>query len=104
MVSVIVVDGVTSFLLLEIVTNISKHLQNSQTLAGVLQRNGRKIDAGDFKCGFTVSFIVCLNRHRLALVSNLLSYTCNSNTASHLIFFTTDLQTVNYHSTIHSQS
>ena len=53
-----VVDGVT-FLLLEIVTNASKRLQNSQTLVGVLQRNGRKIDAGDFKMWFCC-FIYCL--------------------------------------------
>ena len=58
------------------------------------------------------SFIVCLNRNRSALVRDLLSY--NSLfvgqlykdkslmlQARDLIFFTTDLQTVNYYSTNH---
>ena len=61
------------------------------------------------------SFIVCSNRNRSALVRDLLSY--NSQFVSKLyedeslalqsrdvIFFTTDLQTVNYYSTNHCQS
>ena len=57
-------------------------------------------------------FIVCLNRNRSALVGELLSnnslfvgqlYEDKSLAlrARDLIFFTTDLQTVNYYSTIH---
>ena len=58
------------------------------------------------------SFIVCSNRNRSALVRALLSNTLlfvghyNEDKslalrACDLIFFTTDLQTVNYHSTNH---
>ena len=58
------------------------------------------------------SFIVCSNRNRSALVRELLSndslfviqlYKDKSLAlhARNLIFFTTDLQTVNYYSTIH---
>ena len=58
------------------------------------------------------SFIVCWNRNRLALVRELLSnnllfvgqlYEDKSLAlpARDLIFFTTDLQTVNYYTTIH---
>ena len=56
----------------------------------------------------TLSFIVCSNQNRSALVRDLLSY--NSLFVSQLyedksaVFFTTDLQTVNYHSTNHCQS
>ena len=67
-------------------------------------------EAEDFQCGYV---IYCLfNRNRSALVCDLLSY--NSLFVSHLyednslvmhacdfIFFTTDLQTVNYNSTNH---
>ena len=51
------------------------------------------------------SFIVCLNRNRSAPVRELLSN--NSlfvGRARDLIFFTTNLQTVNYYSTIHCWS
>ena len=59
-----------------------------------------------------LSFIVCSNRNRSALVGDLLSnnslfvgqlYEDKSLAlrARDLIFFTTDLQTVNYYSTIH---
>ena len=61
------------------------------------------------------SFIVCKNRNRSAPVCELLSnnslfvgqlYEDKSLAlrASDLIFFTTDLQTVNYYSTIHCWS
>ena len=61
------------------------------------------------------SFIVCLNRNRSAAVRELLSnnslfvgqlYEDESLAlrARDLIFFTTDLQTVNYYSTIHCWS
>ena len=59
-----------------------------------------------------LSFIVCSNRNRSALVRELLSNNSlfigqlyeDKSLALHardLIFFTTDLQTVNYYSTIH---
>ena len=59
-----------------------------------------------------LSFIVCSNRNRSALVRELLSNNSlfigqlNEDKslalrARDLIFFTTDLQTVNYYSTIH---
>ena len=59
------------------------------------------------------SFIVCYNRNRSAPVRELLSNNnslfvsqlyegkSRSRSARDLIFFTTDLQTVNYYSTIH---
>ena len=61
------------------------------------------------------SFILCSNRNRSAPVRELLSnnsvfvgklYEDKSLALStcDLIFFTTDLQTVNYYSTIHSKS
>ena len=61
------------------------------------------------------SFIVCLNRNRSVAVRKLLSnnslfvgqlYEDKSRAlrARDLIFFTTDLQTVNYYSTIHCWS
>ena len=53
------------------------------------------------------SFIVCSNRNRLALVRELLSNNSlfvgqlyDALHARDLIFFATDLQTVNYYSTI----
>ena len=61
---------------------------------------------------FILSFLVCSNRNRSTLVRELLSnnslfvgqsYEDKSLAlrARDLIFFTTDLQTVNYYSTIH---
>ena len=82
-------------------------------LAGLLQCNGGKLEeAEDFKCVFVV--IDCLNRNRSALVLDLLSnnslfvgqlYENKLPThARDLIFFTTDLQTMNYYSTNHYKS
>ena len=80
-------------------------------LAGFLQCNGRKLEeAEDFKT-FS-SLIVSSNRNRSAQLCELL---CNNSLfvgklfedkslplrARDLIFFTTDLQTVNYYTTIH---
>ena len=76
-------------------------------LAGFLQYNGGMLgEAEDFKCGF----VVYSNQNRSALVCDLLSY--NSQFVGQLkedkslvlrthdlIFFTTDLQTVNYYTT-----
>ena len=76
--------------------------------------NGRELEeAEDFKC--VLSFILCWNRNRSALVCELLSnnslfvselYKDKSLElhACDLIFFKTDLQTVNYYSRIHSIS
>ena len=60
------------------------------------------------------SFIVCFNRNRSALVSDLLSYNSlfdgqlceDKSLALHAcdLIFTSDLQTVNYYSTNHCQS
>ena len=54
------------------------------------------------------SFIVCTNRNRSAHVRELLSNNSlfvgqlyEDKSAIDLIFFTTDLQTVNYYATIH---
>ena len=72
-------------------------------------QGGQLEEAEDFKC--VSSFIVCSNRNRSALVHLLLSN--NSLFVGQLyedkpfalctrdIIFTTDLQTVNYYSTIH---
>ena len=65
-------------------------------------------EAEDFKC----VFIVCLNVNRSALVHEFLSNNSLFDSRLYedkslalrtrdLIFFTTDLQTVNYYSTIH---
>ena len=61
------------------------------------------------------SFVVCSNRNRSALVRDLLSYNSQfvgqlyedkslALRSRDLIFFTTDLQTVNYYTTNHCQS
>ena len=84
-------------------------MRNSPTIAGFLQCNGEKLEeAEDF---IHVSFIVFLNRNRSIVVHELLSnnsLSCQlyedkslALQARDLIFFTTDLQTVTYYSTIH---
>ena len=82
-----------------------------QLFAGFLQCNGRKLEeAEDFKCVFVVYCV--LESNRSALVHELLSNSPlfvgqlyeNKSLALHaldLIFFTIDLQTVNYYTTIH---
>ena len=80
-------------------------------LAGFLQCNGGKLKKLNTSNLFS-SFIVSLNRNRSALVRELL---CNNSLfvgqlfedkslalrAHDLLFFTTDLQTVDYYTTIH---
>ena len=87
-------------------------MKQSDVLAGFLRFNGGKLEESeDFKSVFIV-FFVSSNRNRSALVRELL---CNNSLfvgqlyedkslalrARDLIFFTTDLQTVNYYTTIH---
>ena len=78
---------------------------------GILQCNDGKLEeAEDFKC--VIVIFVCSNLNRSAIVRELLA----SNSlfvgklyeekslalrASDLIFFTTDLQTVSYYTTVH---
>ena len=55
MTSCIALDGVTSFLRLKDVTNTRKRMRRSQSIGGVLQCNGGKLEkAEDFKCVFVV--------------------------------------------------
>ena len=83
-------------------------------MAGVLQCNVGKLEELKTSNMFS-SFIVCENRNRPASVRELSSnnslfvgqlYEDKSLAlrARDLIFFTTDLQTVNYYSTIHCWS
>ena len=58
MTSVMVLDGVTSFLHAKDVTNTCKRMRHSPTIGKFLQCNGGKLEeAEDFKCDFV--FIVC---------------------------------------------
>ena len=109
MTSVMAFDGVTSFWRLN---DVKKHVNVCETvrrLARFLQRNGGKAkETEDFKSVFSV---YCY-QNRSALVHELL---CNNSLfvgqlyedkslalrARDLIFFTTDLKTVNYYTTIH---
>ena len=79
----------------------------SKFLAGFL---GKLEEAEDFKCGSVIYPL--FKRNRSALVHDLLSYNSLflgelyadkslSQQAHNLIFFTTDLQTLNYYSTNH---
>ena len=79
-------------------------------LAGVLQCNGRKLEeAEDFKCVFVIYFVrieidqpQCISMSNNSLfVSKLYEEKSLTLRAPDLIFFTTDVQTVNYYSTIH---
>ena len=55
MMSVMALEGVTSFCHLKDVTNTCKHMRNSPTIAGFFQCYCRKLEeAEDFKCGFVV--------------------------------------------------
>ena len=85
-------------------------MRNSPTIAGFLQCRDGKFE--EVTSNVFSAFIVCLNRNRSALVCELLSndslfvsqlYEDKSLTlcTGDLIFFTTNLQTVNYYSTIH---
>ena len=105
--SVMALDSVTTFCCL---IDVKTHVNVCDTvilLAGFLPCNGRKLEeAEDFKCDFL--FIDCSNRNRSAIVRDLLSnnslfvgqlYEDKSLAlcTPDLIFFTTDLQTVNYY-------
>ena len=79
-----------------------------QHLPGFIQCNGGKLKSSNV----FLLFIVCSNRNRSALVHELLSNNSlfvgqlyqDKSLALHardLTFFTTDLQTVNYYTTIH---
>ena len=72
-------------------------MQNSPTIEGFLQCNGRKLEeAGDFKC----VFVILLSNNSL-FVGQLFEDKSLGLYARDKIFFTNDLQTVNYYSTIH---
>ena len=105
--SVIALYGVTSFWRLKDLTNTCKRLQNSPAFGGIPESRKKLKTSNLFS-----SFIVSSNRNRSAMVRELL---CISSPfvgqlyedkslvlcARDLIFFTTDLQTVNYYATIH---
>ena len=81
-------------------------------MAGFLLCNGGKLEQAEDTSNLFLSSFVSSNRNRSALVRELL---CNNSLfvgqlyedkslvlrARDLIFFTTDLQTVNYYTTIH---
>ena len=112
MTSVMAFDGVTSFRCLK---DVKMHVNVCETvrrLAGLLQAMGesrKKLKTSNLMFS---SFIVSWNRNRSALVREFL---CNNSLfvgqlyedkslalrARDLIFFTTDLQTVNYYTTNH---
>ena len=70
MMSVVALDGVTSFLRLNDITNTCKHMLHSSTIGGISSVQWRKVGRSeDFKC--VLSFIVCQNQNRSALVCEL---------------------------------
>ena len=57
--SIMVLDGVTSFLRLKSVTNTSKGMRHCPTIGGVLQCNGEKLEGvQDLKCVFIVNCVL----------------------------------------------
>ena len=105
-------DSETSFWCLKEVTNTCKHLRNFwRDFFSTMAESWKKLKTSNV----VWLFIVCSNRNRYALVHDLLSYNSqfvgqlyeDKSLALHtgdLIFFTTDLQTVNYYTTNHCQS
>ena len=98
-------DGVTSFWRLKDVTNTCKHLRNSHFFRDFFSANKY---SSFIVCSNRNESIVCSNRNRSALMRDLLSYDSLlfvgqlyedkslALRAHDLIFFTTDLQAVNY--------
>ena len=93
---------------LEIHVNVWKQSSFLWDFFSAMSESSKKLKSSDL----IFSFLVCSNRNRSALVRGLLSnnslfvgqlYEDKSLAlrARDLIFFTTDLQTVNYYSTIH---
>ena len=94
------------------VKNACKRLRNSPTFSWISSAQWRKVESKLKASNLFSSFIVSSNRNRSALVRELL---CNNSLfvgqlyedkslalrARDFIFFTTDLQTVNYYTTIH---
>ena len=80
-------------------------MQNSPTIAGFLQCNGGKLEEDeDFKCVFVkalVSLVCELLSNNSLLVGQMYEDNSHALHIPYFIFFTTDLQTVNYYSTIH---
>ena len=114
MTSFMALDGVTSFYAWKTLQLRVSIYDVVQVLAGVLQCNGGKMEEAEgVECVFVVYCVK--NRKRSVPVRELLSnnslfvgqlYEDKSLAlrARDLIFFTTDLQTVNYYSTIHCWS
>ena len=91
-------DSVTSFLRLKDVTNTCKRMRH-QLLVGIIQCNGGKLEeVEDFKC---VIVVYCGSAFLREFVVKLYEDKSFALRARDLIFCTTDLQTVNYYSTIH---
>ena len=106
-------DGVTSFLRLKDVTNTRKRMRRSLSIGGSSsvqwRKVGKKLKASN---AFSLFIFVRIEIYRSALVHKLL---CNNSLfigllyedkslalrTRDLIFFTTDLQTVNYYTAIH---
>ena len=57
--SVVALDGVTSFLRLKEVTNAFKRMQHSQTIGGILQCNGGKLEESEYlKWIFVIYYVL----------------------------------------------
>ena len=96
MTSFMALDGVTSFLRLKNVTITCKRMRRSLNIGGSFRCNGGKLEeAEDFECVFVVYCVLEYN------TSTKINHSRCALRARDLIFFTTDLQTVNYYSTIH---
>ena len=111
MMSYMALDGMISFLRLVDITNTCKHMQHTEywrEFFSAMAESWKKLKTSNV---FSL-FIVCYNQNRSALACELLSNNslfvgqlCEDKSlalhACDLIFFTIDLQTVNYYSTIH---
>ena len=111
MTSVMALDGVTSFYARktsQIHVNVCDTVQLLREFLSTMAASWKKLKTSNV---FS-SFIVCMNRNRSALLCDLLSNNLLFDSklyedkslalrARDLIFFTTDLQTVNYYSIIH---
>ena len=111
MTSYMALDGIIPFLCLKDITNTCKLMQHTKYWREFFSAMALKLEeAEDLKCVLVVYCV--LNRNRSALACELLSNNsmfvdqlCEDKSlalrACDLIFFTTDLQTVNYYSSIH---
>ena len=106
MTSFMALDGVMSFYAWKTLQIHVSRCNTVQLLAGIIKCNGRKLEeTEDFKWVFVLYCVLEMNRSALVceLLSNNLRFVSQlfedkslALRACDLIFFTTDLQTVNY--------